>query len=227
MSFAKCKGNCGKLTCRNDGYCLTCFREIAAKNKVEEVKTERVEKVYATDFYNLAVKPDPENEIKGRKIYYCFQGKQFEHEFSGGYIFAGDNGIHHWARLKELKTGDIIFHGTAQGVLAISVVKGDCFKAKRPKEHLLANDLPFQVGLMVKTEYDLLSRAICTIEYIDEIISLQGNIRGKGYPFNKKGKGNQGYLFNLHKSLAKFFMQEIIKRNPTMVEKDYVKALLG
>ena len=228
MSFTKCKGNCGKLTCRNDGYCLTCFREREAKNKVEEFKMERVEKVYVTDFYNSAVKPDPENEVNGKKVYYCFQGKQFVHEASAGYIFAGDDdGIHHWARLKELKDGDIIFHGTVQGVLAISVVQGKCFNAQRPKEHLLANDRPFQVGLMVETKYDLLRRAICTVEYIDEIIRLQGNSKGKGYPFNKNGKGNEGYLFNLHKDLAKLFMQEIIKRNPSMAERDYVKAILG
>ena len=58
------------------------------------------------------------------------------------------------------------------------------------------------------------------------IIRLQGDHEGKGYPFNKNGKGNEGYLFNLNKSLAKFFMEEIIKCNSFMKEKDYVREIL-
>jgi hypothetical protein len=79
---------------------------------------------------------------------------------------------------------------------------------------------------MVKTKYQLLNWSIITTEYTKEIIRLQGDHEGKGYPFNKNGKGNEGYLFNLNKSLAKFFMEEIIKCNPFMKEKDYVKDLL-
>ena len=79
---------------------------------------------------------------------------------------------------------------------------------------------------MVKTEYYLIGEPICTAQFIDEIIRLQGDTKGKGYPFNKNGTGNQGYLFNLKKNLAKFFLQEMIKRDPSMAEKSYVKAML-
>ena len=159
--------------------------------------------------------------------FFCFQGKQFFHEYKGGYIFAGLNpSISHWMRLRDVKSGDIIFHGDMQGVLAISVIEGKCFIAKRPKEHYLANDKKDTEGLMVKTKYQLLKSPIITFEDTKDIIRLQGDHEGKGYPFNKNGKGNEGYLFNLNKPLAKFFMEEIVKCNPFMKEKDYVKDLL-
>ena len=113
-----------------------------------------------------------------------------------------------------------------QGVLAVSIAEDRCFLEKRPKEHYLANDKKDAEGLMVKTKYQLLKTPIITCYYKKEIINLQGNHEGKGYPFDKNGEGNQGYLFNLNKSLAKFFMEEIIKCNSFMKEKDYVREIL-
>lgn len=161
-----------------------------------------------------------------RNTFFCFQGKQWENEFSSGYIFALSDGVHHHERLRSVKKGDIIFHGGMQGILAVGVAEGKCFLAKRPKEHYLANDKKDKEGLMVKIKYQLVN-PIITFAYTKEIISRQGDHEGKGYPFDKNGKGNEGYLFNLNKPLAKFFMEEIIKRNPFMKEKDYVKDLLG
>ena len=162
-----------------------------------------------------------------RNTFFCFQGKQFIHEYKGGYIFAGLNpSISHWNRLRFVKEEDIIFHGDMQGILAISIAEGKSFVSKRPKEHYLANDKKDAEGLMVKTKYQLLKNPIITYKYTKEIIKLQGDHEGKGYPFNKNGKGNEGYLFDLNKPLANFFMKEIVKYNPFMSEKDYVKDLL-
>lgn len=187
--------------------------------------------VKADEEYELEILTVDNSMVQAEKIYrntfFCFQGKQFFHEYKGGYIFAGLNpSISHHNRLRTVKEGDIIFHGDMQGVLAISVAEGRCFVAKRPQEHYLANDKKDAEGLMVKTKYQLLKSPIITFEYTKEIIRLQGDHEGKGYPFNKNGKGNEGYLFNLNKSLAKFFMEEIVKYNPFMGEKDYVQDLL-
>ena len=225
MIFLKCAGGCGKYTWRNEKYCLTCLRKEEAKNK-EDLKIEEPPKKYVDDYYKETINANPENNVKGRKIYYCFQGKQFVNEASRGYIFALDKPFHHWARLKELKKGDIIFHGTEQGIVAISIVEERYTYGKRPKEHYLANDFKDATGLMVKTQYDFIDKPILTIEYIQEINQFQGNHRGKGYPFNKNGTGNQGYLFNLNGKLAQFFMAEIIKRNPSMADREYAKVLL-
>jgi hypothetical protein len=55
---------------------------------------------------------------------------------------------------------------------------------------------------------------------------LQGDTQGRGYPFNKNGTGNQGYLFNLNKELAKFFLNKIIQRNPSVKNINYLNDIL-
>ena len=206
------------------------FDAVVGKSLLGKTVGEKVF-VKAEEEYQMEILSVDNSNVQAEKIYrntfFCFQGKQFFHEYKGGYIFAGLNpSISHWNRLRTVKEGDIIFHGDMQGVLAISVAEGRCFVAKRPQEHYLANDKKDAEGLMVKTKYQLLKSPIITFEYTKEIIRLQGDHEGKGYPFNKNGKGNEGYLFNLNKSLAKFFMEEIIKCNSFMKEKDYVREIL-
>lgn len=163
---------------------------------------------------------------KYRNIFFCFQGKQFEHESIGGYIFALSNtNISHWNRLRCVKEGDIIFHCVDRSILAIGVSTGKYSIEKRPQEHYLATDAKGKDGYKVPVKYYSLRYPVSTC-YEQEIIRLQGNCEGKGYPFNKNGKGNYGYLFNLNKSLAKFFMERIIRQNPFLIEKDFVQDFL-
>ncbi len=186
--------------------------------------------VKADEEYEIEILAVDNSNIQKEKIYrntfFCFQGKQWKNEISAGYIFALSDGISHHERLRSVKKGDIIFHGGMQGILAVSIAEGKCFLAKRPKEHYLANDKKDAEGLMIKTRYQLLKSPIITFYYKKEIINLQGNHEGKGYPFDKNGEGNQGYLFNLNTPLARFFMEEIVKYNAFMSEKEYVKDLL-
>ena len=162
-----------------------------------------------------------------RNTFFCFQGKQYENEVEGGYIFAGANhNIPHWDRLREVKVGDVIFHCYRQYIVALSIVTRECRIEKRPIEHYLATDIPDMEGYMVKMKYVKLQRPLAVFRYKSEIIQIQGDHTGKGYPFNKNGEGNQGYLFNLNKKLAKFFTEKIVKYNPFMGEKDYVQDLL-
>lgn len=186
--------------------------------------------VKADEEYEVEILAVDNSMVQAEKIYrntfFCFQNKQWKNEIVSGYIFALSDGIPHHERLRSVKKGDVIFHGGMQGILAVSVAEDKCFLEKRPKEHYLANDKKDAEGLMVKTKYQLLQSPIITFCYKKEIIRLQGNHDGKGYPFDKNGEGNQGYLFNLNKSLAKFFMEEIVKYNPFMGEKDYVQDLL-
>ena len=189
-----------------------------------------------TQSVKKTVKPSTKNPSKtdinnktvtNRSIFLCFQGKQLVNECKGGYIFAGpDPSIPHWWRLNDVKEGDIIFHASTQSILAISTANGKCFLSKRPQEHYLANDRPDMEGLMVKLSYILLKNPILHCNYKSTIIELQGDTKGKGYPFNYKGGGNQGYLYNLNKELAKFFMNEILKVNPHLAGEDFVKELL-
>jgi hypothetical protein len=129
-------------------------------------------------------------------------------------------------RLEDVKKGDIIFHVSAQEILALSTADGPYFVSKRPRGDCLVGDDPNMDGRMVKSSYALLKNPILHCNYKSTIIQLQGDNIEKGYPFDKHGEGNQGYLFNLHKELAKFFMEEIIKVNPYLATSIFAQELL-
>ena len=162
-----------------------------------------------------------------KSIFFCFQGKQRYNESNGGYIFASaDPSIPSHALFRRVKEGDIIFHAAGGEIFAMSIAKGACIETKRPISDVLPGEDPNGVGIMVKAEYTNLKFPIYHGNYKKEIIKLQGYAEGKHYPFNKKGTGNQGYLFNLNKDLAKFFMEEIIKVNPHLATSIFAQELL-
>ena len=68
----------------------------------------------------------PEVKHAGRNIFWVFQGKGYQAELMKGYLWApmmdkSGNSPAHWTMLENVKEGDIIFHGVAGGILAISV----------------------------------------------------------------------------------------------------------
>lgn len=187
--------------------------------------------VKADEEYEVEILTVDNSMVQAEKIYrntfFCFQGDQYQYESRDGYIFALPNkGVPSWERLKNVKEGDVIFHCDDKKIKAIGIAKGTACICERPKVHYKANPYLDKTGLRIEISYDILNDYIITSNYRKEIVVLQGDPTDKGYPFNKNGSGNQGYLFNLNKSLAKFFMEEIIKCNPFMKEKDYVKDLL-
>lgn len=169
----------------------------------------------------------PENHRRSnRNIYFVFQGLQAEHEIMGGYLFAVcREEIAHYRRLKRLKKGDIVIHCYKQHIVAVSEVTKECCVKKRPAAHYLANDKKDASGWMVDVKCQRLRYAINVSNYKDEIIGLQGNGQGKGYPFNYKGTGNQGYLFNMNRVLALFFLKKIMETDPSIRELDYMQDI--
>ena len=187
--------------------------------------------IKADEEYEVEILAVDNSNVQAEKTYrntfFCFQGNQYQAESSSGYIFAlSGKGVASWDRLSEVKEGDIIFHCEDKKIKAVGIADSKPFITDRPEEHYLANDYPDNTGRMVKIKYQLLNHPISTACYKKEIIAIQGNSVDKGYPFNVNGTGNQGYLFYLNKSLAKFFMEEIVKCNPFMKDKDYAKNLL-
>ena len=45
-------------------------------------------------------------------------------------------------------------------------------------------------------------------------------------PFDKYGNGNMGYLFELNKNLAAFFIQKIAEKNPEVMDIEYLQFIL-
>ncbi len=175
-------------------------------NQEAKPKVDREEMVYAVL-----------KKIGRRNVFWCFQGIQYHNEFAGHYIFAGkDPSVSHWARLRQVKEGDLIIHACGGEIKSVSIAKSGCYEAPRPTVHFgMAFPENNKTGLKVDTEYKPLLYTLPLSNYRTDIVRLQGAfIQGKGYPFNKNGNGNQGYLFSMNKGLIDFFLGEVIKRNP-------------
>lgn len=168
--------------------------------------------------------PKPEHKAK---IFYVFQGKTFERECRGGYIWApktnkAGSSIHHWNRLRDVCAGDIILHGCGGKVVAISRAKGPCYDCLQPEE-LRTEKMWDKEGRRVDCEYYWARIPITTADYKDIIIKFS---KEPYSPFNELGRGNMGYLYDINRELAHLFIAEIIKANKDLAEKTVIVDLL-
>ena len=169
-----------------------------------------------------------QERVPGKRMtYFVFQGSMYEEECRGGYIWApvaNKEGLtqHHWDHLLDVWPGDVIFHGFDGYIQAISTARGECYDCIQPEE-LRSEDLWEPEGRRVDCEYIQIPHPIKTALVQDDILRFS-NV--KYSPFNKYGTGNQGYLFELNKELARIFLRETVKRNPLIGDIDYVQELL-
>jgi len=162
------------------------------------------------------------------KYFYVFQNQSFNEECEGEYLWApklskDGKQQHHWTRLKEIKKGDVIFHGYKQHVVAVSIAKADAYVAERPGE--LPEENWTIDGWRVDTEYFIFPHSIAPKDYWKDIKVLQPD---KYSPFDKNGSGNMGYLFPLSQELARYFLDATAgKKNsdmPANIESNNVDA---
>ena len=167
--------------------------------------------------------------IEGKRMtFYVFQGSTFDREYRGGYIWApiatkSGTTPHHWARLLDVRKGDIILHGCDGYVQAISIAKDKCSDCMQPDE-LAVEGLWDRTGRKVDCDYTYIDRPIKTSLFTDDIIRL---CKAKYSPFDRDGNGNMGYLFEINRELAKIFIRESIKNNPYLSSVNYICELLA
>ena len=145
--------------------------------------------------------------IKNR-VFWVFQNKTYDEESYGGYIFAGFHGPFHHDLLKEVKRGYIIIHSYRAEVVAVSVAKDSAYPWTRYDGiH----------GRRIDCEYHRLKRTISTSARSSKNAAL---CAGAMYqPFNSNGTGNQGYLYDMTSKLRDYYISEIIKYNPDILNK--------
>ena len=184
-------------------------RQIAAANaKKPAGKSTASPKKAATKQERIAGKPTP---------FFVFQNSTFDREYQGGYLWApvtnktGDT-FHHWDRLLDVHPGDIILHGYNGYIQAVSVARAACYDCVQPNE-LRTEDSWDMGGRRIDSDYIMLQNPIKTADYIDDIIRLCNT---KYAPFNRNGTGNQGYLFELNREMAKIFLNAAAIANPYM-----------
>lgn len=192
--------------------------ELAAKQQAVSKKTGYTPKV--------AVRME---RIEGKPmIFFVFQGNTFERECDGGYIWApvydrSGSQPHHWARLEDVRKGDIILHGCDAHIKAISVAKDACYSAAQPEE-LQSEDLWEQNGRRVDCEYIRINNPIKTSTFREDIVRL---CQAKYSPFDKDGNGNMGYLYEINRELAHIFVEASAKLNPYIESEKCISEFLA
>ena len=130
--------------------------------------------------------------VEGKNmVFFVFQGNTFERECEGGYIWApvydkSGSQPHHWARLEDIRKGDIILHGCDAHIKAISVARDICYSAAQP-EKLQSEDLWEQNGRRVDCEYILINNPVKTSQFREDIVRL---CQAKYFPLDKDGNEN-------------------------------------
>lgn len=167
--------------------------------------------------------------VEGKNmVFFVFQGNTFERECEGGYIWApvydkSGSQPHHWARLEDIRKGDIILHGCDAHIKAISVARDICYSAAQPEE-LQSEDLWEQNGRRVDCEYIRINNPIKTSQFREDIVRL---CQAKYSPFDKDGNGNMGYLYEINRELAKIFIKASIENNPYLEAEEFINDIMN
>lgn len=204
-----------------------------AKIKVEEARKAaeqaKLEELAAKSGRKTTSKPVKRIErVEGKHLtFLVFQGGTFAKEYKGGYIWApkfnqGGGTCHHWDKMLDVREGDIILHCADGFVEAISVAKGPCFDCESPDE-LTEEKLWAKNGRMIKCDYIKIQKPIRHSDYKDTILKYCGV---KYSPFDKDGNGNMGYLFDLNRELAKFFVEKTVINNSYLLDLECVQEVL-
>ena len=140
-------------------------------------------------------------------FYMVMQGKSYdvskEHNIVWCEIFdSAGNTPHSWARMKEVKQGDVLFHLVKGDIVAISQAQEDC----RTGEF---NNQP-EVGNMFQTKYEELPIALNVKEHF---AAIQPLLPIKYAAFQQNGDGNQGFLYPCHELLAIKLLELISEAN--------------
>lgn len=171
----------------------------------------------------------PVKRVAGQALtYLVFQGDTYNEERTGQFIWApkftkDGRTMHHWDRLIDVREGDVIFHCADGYIQAISRVNGACEDSARP--NLTTGDWTNweKDGRRVDCDYYVLKNPLKHGAYKEKIVEY---CNVKYAPFDKDGNGNMGYLFDLNQKLAAFFIQEIAKKNPEVMDMHYLKFIL-
>jgi hypothetical protein len=100
------------------------------------------------------------------KYWWVNQGSSYESERDGRYLFASETtggGVEpdHWADLKKLVSGDVVFHYANGAIRAVSRVAAAANRGHHPSGGLQATSGgPSQIGNTVRTDYEELTDPI-------------------------------------------------------------------
>lgn len=186
-----------------------------ANRKREEI--DRKEKELAD--IKAGVKSDVIFSGKPSRIFIVHQGRTYQSEYKGGYLWAPQSGFFHHEKMTEIHKGDIIFN-YSNGIYAISEALCDTFKSRQPIE-LNGNGWDNE-GYEVLARYELITPPLSLDPIKGEIVAKRS---GKYSSFDSNGNANQGYLYDLELDIAKLIAAAILKRKHSARVESILKRL--
>lgn len=168
------------------------FKLFRRKNK--SISDEKLKKKYSNSYYIV------------------FQNKTYFEEKSGGYLWAPQRSksgreIFHWSNMTKIKKGDIIFSLYQRNIVSVNIAL-DSYKESRIPKTFEKLDLWEEEGWLVEAEYNELESPVSIDDNVDEILRLCPE---KYSPFNRKGGGNQGYLYEISDELGDYLMELVLE----------------
>ena len=155
-------------------------------------------------------------------FYIVMQGRTYEEEKKHGVICSqiidkkGET-PHFWGRMKEVLTGDLIFHYVKGEIVAISTATSNCYEGIIPYR---SSDK----GFIVETNYLQLMHPIHikgSFQHIKPLLPI------KYAPFQENGDGNQGYIFSCNEMLAIKFLEMISDSNIYLEDVEQLELAIG
>lgn len=140
-------------------------------------------------------------------FFYVSQYYSYQKELSENCLFCPHSPVNHtypfWESIGDVRKGDIIFHEWRGSVVAISEAQSEARNANKPYDL----DKP-ETGRVLNTLYTVLQNQVEPISLKEELASAQPEKLG---PFDKNGKGKEGYLFNFNDECSKIIINGILK----------------
>lgn len=140
-------------------------------------------------------------------FFYVFQNLSYMKELSAECLFCPHSPDNHtypfWESIGDIRKGDVIFHEFKGSVVAISEAQSEARNANKPYDL----DKP-EAGRVLNTLYVVLQNQVEPFSLKEELASAQPEKLG---PFDKNGKGKEGYLFNFNDECSKIIINGILK----------------
>ncbi len=140
-------------------------------------------------------------------FFYVFQNISYMKELSAECLFCPHSPDNHtypfWESIGDVRKGDVIFHEFKGSVVAISEAQSEARNANKPYDL----DKP-EAGRVLNTLYVVLQNQVEPFSLKEELLPAQPEKLG---PFDRNGKGKEGYLFNFNDECAKIIINGILK----------------
>lgn len=142
-------------------------------------------------------------------FYIVMQGRTYEFEQQNEMICSeifnkkGET-PHFWSRMKDVVSGDFIFHYVKGDIVAVSIARSGCYEGFVAYEEVAEN------RYIVKTTYRPLERPLPIKASFEKIAPY---LPVKYSAFQDNGDGNQGYLFPCNELLASKLLELISDLN--------------